>query len=132
MGPSSHQPMLRGKLARAGFVLATIAAASAGVAVDAAHARGPVELAYLVPALYAGYRFRGVALKATVVAIAAGYGGALAIAFAGPQPEDIGPRLAVTVAAVWLAAGLLAHSRAEAARLQVAVNESVRIDGLTA
>jgi diguanylate cyclase (GGDEF)-like protein len=132
MGPSSHQPRSLGALARAVFVLATIAAASAGVAVDAAHARGPVELAYLLPALYAGYRFRGIALKATLVAIAAAYGGALAIAFAHPQPETIAPRLGVTVAAVWLAAGLLAHSRAELARLRIAVNESIRIDALTA
>src|SRR4051794_33865023 len=132
MGPSSHQPASWGVLARAGFVLATIAAASAGVAVDAAHARGPVELAYLVPALYAGYRFRGIALKATLVAIAAAYGGALTFAFAHPHLETIGPRLGVPVGPAWLPIGLLARSRAEVARLRTAVNESTRIDALTA
>jgi diguanylate cyclase (GGDEF)-like protein len=137
MGPSAHHTKQRPwrKLAHAGFVLAAIAAVSAGVVLEADRPTGtalPVELAYLLPALYAGYRLRGFALAATVAAIGAGYAGALAVAFPHPDPATVGARWGITFAAVWLAAGLLGRTRAEARRLRIAVDESVRIDALTA
>jgi diguanylate cyclase (GGDEF)-like protein len=119
-------PSATNRLGRIVALLAAIAAVAAGVALDQTV---EVELLYVAPALYAGYRLRGFALTATVAAIGASCAGALALA--GASVADAAPRVGLTVAAAALTAGMLARTRSETERLAIALRESVTSDPLT-